>query len=514
MSGILQVLVFPSFSLFFLCWVAIAPLMVAILTGHEPDAVTLLDARGRDLSATTLWEALVLAFVNGFIFHAGTVFWIYHTLHVYGGISVAGSVGLFILLLIACSCHHAFFGVLLALAGRRSIRRALALAPFLWVTTELAWERIVGFPWQPLGGAQVDNILLTRIAPFTGVYGLSFEIALVSAAFAAAFLIPRERRRSMLMTGLAAAAILQFGILYRPMPSPATHEAKLVQENLPILEQWTPEFFEQTLTELARLSVGSARPPTGPPGLILWPESPAPFFVTDPQFRDAISQVARAANSYVVVGAIAVQSTSTGNRQPLNSAALIAPDGTWTARYDKIHLVPFGEFVPYKSIFFFIDKITKEAGEFGRGNDRKVFDVGGQKLGVLICYESIFPDEVRIFATNGAQVFANISNDEWFGKIGAPEQHLNMVRMRAIENDRWVLRATNTGITASIDPYGRVVTRAPRSERTTLAAPYALVDGTTFYTRHGDWFAYACAIISAVGLFARFNFRVQRGPWV
>ncbi|MGZ5227346.1 MAG: hypothetical protein ACXWCS_24565, partial [Burkholderiales bacterium] len=258
MSGILQVLVFPSFSLFFLCWVAIAPLMVAILTGHEPDAVTLLDARGRDLSATTLWEALVLAFVNGFIFHAGTVFWIYHTLHVYGGISVAGSVGLFILLLIACSCHHAFFGVLLALAGRRSIRRALALAPFLWVTTELAWERIVGFPWQPLGGAQVDNILLTRIAPFTGVYGLSFEIALVSAAFAAAFLIPRERRRSMLMTGLAAAAILQFGILYRPMPSPATHEAKLVQENLPILEQWTPEFFEQTLTELARLSVGSA----------------------------------------------------------------------------------------------------------------------------------------------------------------------------------------------------------------------------------------------------------------
>ncbi|MBV9087930.1 MAG: hypothetical protein JOY79_10630, partial [Acidobacteriaceae bacterium] len=227
LSGVLQLLVFPSFSLFFLCWGALAPLMVAVLTGHEPDAVTLLDPRGRDLSATTVWEGLALGFANGFIFYAGTVFWIYHTLHVYGGIGVAGAFGLFLLLLFACSCHHAFFGAMLALAGRRSIRLALALSPVLWVTTELAWERVVGFPWQPLGGAQVDNILLTRIAPFTGVYGLSFEIALVNAAFAAAFLIPRERRNSMLAMAALAAAILQLGMLYRPMPSPATSEAKL-----------------------------------------------------------------------------------------------------------------------------------------------------------------------------------------------------------------------------------------------------------------------------------------------
>jgi apolipoprotein N-acyltransferase len=518
-SGILQILLFPSFSVYVLAWIAIAPLMVAVLTGHEPDAVQLLDRRGQNLSATSIFEGFVLGWVNGLIFYAGTVFWIYHTLHVYGNIPAAGSFGLLVLLLVVCACHQAIFGALLAWAGRRhSMGRALALAPFFWVTVEVGWERIIGFPWQPLGGAQIDNIFLTRIATITGVYGLSFEIALVNAAFAAAFLIPRGRRQTMLATAIAAAIVLQLGVFYRPMPSPATHSATLVQENLPILEpgQWTSEFFQQTITGLAQVSEGSPFRPTGPPGLIIWPESPAPFFVNDPYFRQAISKIAEQTNSYVVVGSIGVREMPGTARgyEPLNSAALITPNGAWVARYDKMHLVPFGEYVPYKTIFFFIDKITKEAGEFGRGNERKVFSLDDEKLGVFICYESIFPDEIREFAGKGAQVFANISNDEWFGQIGAPEQHLNMVRMRAVENQRWILRATNTGITASIDPYGRVVTRAPRNQRTTLEAPYALINGTTFYTRHGDWFAYGCAIISALGLLLRLHIRIRRGPWV
>ncbi len=519
LSGILQILLFPPFSIYVVAWVAIAPLIVAVLTGHEPDAVQLLDRRGRNLSATSVLEGFVLGWVNGLIFYAGTVFWIYHTLHVYGNIPAAGSLGLLLLLLLASACHQAIFGALLSWVGRKhSMGRALALAPFFWVSIEVGWEHILGFPWQPLGGAQVDNIFLTRVATITGVYGLSFEIALVNAAFAAAFLIPRGRRQTMLVTAIGAAVTLQLGILYRPMPSPATHTATLVQENLPILEpsQWTTEFFQQTITGLAQLSEGSPFRPTGPPGLIIWPESPAPFFVNDRYFRQAISSIAKQTNSYVVVGSIGVREIPGTARgyEPLNSAALIAPSGAWVARYDKMHLVPFGEYVPYKTIFFFIDKITKEAGEFGRGSERKVFSLGGEKLGVFICYESIFPDEVRMFAQNGAQVFANISNDEWFGQIGAPAQHLNMVRMRAVENQRWILRATNTGITTAIDPYGRVVARAPRNQRTTLEAPYALINETTFYTRHGDWFGYGCAIISVVGLLVRLHIRIRRGPWV
>jgi apolipoprotein N-acyltransferase len=186
-----------------------------------------------------------------------------------------------------------------------------------------------------------------------------------------------------------------------------------------------------------------------------------------------------------------------------NSAALIGPNGDWAARYDKVHLVPFGEYVPFKSLFVFAEKLTREVGDFTPGAERKPLDLGAYKVGAFICYESIFPDEIREFAQRGAQVFVNISNDGWFGASGAPGQHLNMARMRAIENRRWLLRATNTGITASIDPYGRVVARAPLNERIEVQAPYAIISSTTFYTRHGDWFAYLCVIISIAGLALR-----------
>ena len=145
-----------------------------------------------------------------------------------------------------------------------------------------------------------------------------------------------------------------------------------------------------------------------------------------------------------------------------NSAAWISPDGEWTARYDKVHLVPFGEYLPFPSLFSFAGGLTKEVGEFERGTSRKPLNAGDEQLGVFICYESIFPDEVRQFADQGAQVFVNISNDGWYGDSGAYAQHLNQTRMRAIENNRWLLSATDTGVTASIDPWGRVVARIPR----------------------------------------------------
>ena len=426
-SGVLQVLVFPSVSLYFLCWIALAPLIVAVLSANAPAGVELVDSRGRQLSAATVGQGFTLAFVNGLIFYAGTVFWIYHTLHVYGGMGTGMASFLLVLLLLACACHHGIFGALLAWAARTrtdGIRRALALAPFLWVTIELGWERIIGFPWNPLGTVQVDNIPLARIATVTGAYGLSFGVALVNAAFAAAFLLPASRRRVMLIASAAAAALLQLGVLVRPAPLATTHTATLVQQNIPILEpsQWTVGFFQQTLTELASISTWASGSPSSEPGLIVWPESPAPFYINDLNFRRTISDIARRNNAYVVAGVVAVR-RSARRDQPtelLNSAALVAPDGNWTTRYDKIHLVPFGEYVPFKRIFFFIDKITKEAGDFGRGSERKVLDLGGPKLGVFICYESIFPDEVLLFARSRAQVFANISNDEWFGDISAP----------------------------------------------------------------------------------------------
>jgi apolipoprotein N-acyltransferase len=507
LSGILQVLVFPSPALYFLCWVALAPLIIAII---GPETERLFDAGGRELTSTKLTHGLLLGWVNGIIFYAGTCFWIFYTLHVYGGMSELVAVLLMLLFLLGAGMHHGIFALLLAGAARArhlGRNRALILVPFFWVTAEILWEQIVGFPWQPLGTAQVDNIPMSRIATWTGVYGLSFEIALVNAAFAAAFLLPRERRRIMLTAALAAAVVLQLGVLVKPAPSRSTHVATLVQQNIPILDpaQWTYDYYRRTLTELATLSTAPPDASAAAPGLIMWPESPSPFFVNDVGFQNVISAMAQRTQSYIVVGGIG----TTPQRRPLNSAALVAPDGSWVARYDKIHLVPFGEYVPFQSFFFFVQKITKEAGDFARGSDRTVFNVNGYKLGVFICYESVFPDEVRVFARYGAQLFANISNDEWFGPWSAPAQHLNMVRMRAIENHRWVLRATNTGITVSIDPYGRVVSRAPRNMRTTLEAPFGLESDTTFYTRHNDWFAWGCAIISVLALVLRVKVRLR-----
>jgi apolipoprotein N-acyltransferase len=242
--------------------------------------------------------------------------------------------------------------------------------------------------------------------------------------------------------------------------------------------------------------------------LIIWPESPAPFYTSDPRFRNAISDLARRAGTWVVTGAIGTAPAAQSGGQELifNSAVIVSPTGEWTGRYDKVHLVPFGEYLPFPSLFSFAGGLSKEVGEFEPGRSREPVDTGDEKLGVFICYESVFPDDIRQFADRDAQVFVNISNDGWYGDSGAWSQHVNQTRMRAIENDRWILSAANTGLTGSIDPYGRMVVRAPRKERTTLVAPYALTYVTTFYSRHGDWFAMLCAIISLGALVERLAF--------
>jgi apolipoprotein N-acyltransferase len=217
--------------------------------------------------------------------------------------------------------------------------------------------------------------------------------------------------------------------------------------------------------------------------------------------------MARDTRTWVVTGSIGNTSATPNGAfsEVFNSAALVSPAGDWAARYDKVHLVPFGEYLPFPKLFGFAGGLTKEVGEFTPGTSRVPLVAGSIPLGVFICYESVFPDEVRQFANNGAQVFVNLSNDGWYGDSGAYAQHLNQTRMRAIENDRWVLSSTDTGVTASIDPYGRVVARLPRKERGALVAPYALTSVTSFYTRHGDWFAWLCAIISAGALLTRFG---------
>ena len=505
LSTALQIVIFPLPGLYWLSWIAVAPLLVALLRTRVPETLQI-DA-GVRLAPATPWQGFLLAYVCGILWHLGTCYWVFDTMHRYGGIAVPWA----LLILLAAAMHealyHGLFGLLIALVakGKSGPRRALVFAPLFWVAAELAKTRISAFPWELLGYAQTDNSAFTRIATLTGVYGLSCEIMLVNCVFAAAFLVAKERSRWLLVAGFAAAIILQSGRWVAPPPVPADRTALLVQSNIPAQEGWTTDYFQGTLRDLVWISL---HPPGVSEGqrsdLIVWPESPSPFFLNDPIFRQVMAELARQGRTWVVAGSIGVDSAATSAQhksEVFNSAGLFSPAGDLAGRYDKVHLVPFGEYVPFKKFLPFMDMLTDQIGTFSGGQSWAPLQAGGQRLGISICYESVFPDEVRQSVQQGANVLVNVTNDGWYGDSGAWKQHLQMTQMRAIENARWELVATNTGKTASVDPYGRIVAATGRQVRTTLAAPYSLQSGTTFYTRHGDWFAYLCAIISvgAVG---------------
>jgi apolipoprotein N-acyltransferase len=240
------------------------------------------------------------------------------------------------------------------------------------------------------------------------------------------------------------------------------------------------------------------------PSLIVWPEVPAPlYYYEDQRFRSYVDQLARMTRAYLLIGIVA----HTPDGAPLNSATLVSPAGVPVSRYDKMNLVPFGEFVPWP--FGFAKHISTEVGDFAPGREVVVSPMGDRHIGTFICYESVFPNFVRRFAAKGAEVLVNISNDGWFGKSAARFQHLSIVRMRAAENRRWILRSTNDGITATIDSAGRIRGMLPLYTEATSYTGFDFVSSQTFYTRWGDWFPLLCAIAAAAGLIAG---RSRRSP--
>ena len=515
LSSVLQILVVPKPALFFLGWIAFAPLIYALLRGRGGEG-ELVDSEGRSLRPFTVRQGFLIAWCCGILWYLGTCYWIYPVMNGYGGLNPIAASLITIAFCLIMALHHGAFGGLVVLMARRSSlgnRRPLFLAPFFWVAIEYFRDRVTGVPWLPLGSAQIDNVPFARIAEVTGVYGLSFAVMLVNCAFVAGLLLYGRRRMNLLISATAAAIALQMGVFAKAEQFPETKHALLVQENVPVLDpaQWTPQLYDQTIGSLAQLSVPrGASSTTDEPSLIIWPESPAPFFIDDPRLRPWLTTIARDSNSYMVVGSVGTaESKVPGSDQLLNSALVVDPQGQYVGHYDKIHLVPFGEYVPMQEYLFFAKKLTREVGDFARGTDRKVFDINGTRVGVFICYESIFPGEVRQFTANGAQVLINISNDGWYGNTGAPFQHLQMARMRAIENHRWILIATNNGVTASIDPYGRVVKKLPRNVRSVLMAPFSPQIETTFYVRNGDVFAWICVVISILAVFVRTRIRAR-----
>jgi len=497
-------------------WFGLVPLLWAVLSPATAE-------RPRPLR-----RAFFLGYVCGILWYTGNCYWIRDTMSRYGDLPAVVPILLLLGYSMVLGLYFGLFGlgVVLVRQASGSARLALAAAPVLWAALELAAAGITSVPWDQLGYSQVDNALVNQLAPWTGVYGISFVLVAVNALIAGGLLLdPCAGKRLWGIAGTVLAVACTAGI-FLPPPQPApTATAVLIQPNLDVSgdNTWSGPDWDRHIAQFGRLATQSCGttiagipqtaapsiqipcPPTSThPDLVVWPESPAPFIEADPRFQRALAAIATQTHAPLVVGNLGSDISPEDNTwRYYNSALVINSEGARVGRYDKIHLVPYGEYIPYKEIFFFARKLTGKVSEFTRGTDRKVFRLPtangeAHRYGIFICYESVFADEIRQFAQLGAEALVNISDDGWYGDTSAPWQHLNMVRMRAIENRRWILRDTNTGVTAVIDPEGRVRQSIPRHQAGALPAQFAFRDDITFYTAHGDVFAWLCAMLAFV----------------
>lgn len=473
LSAILSVLVFPRFDMNFLAPLCLAPILVA--------AAWETSARKRVLMG---WAA-------GFVYWFGVCHWIAEVLHNYGGMNLA-LVGLaFFLFCLLKAMNWAAFAWLAGYLVHS--RWAVVLLAALWTGQERIYGPF-GFAWFALGNAGADMGIPMRLAPVTGVYGLSFVFAMMNAAVA--MLILRRPRVHL-------APLLLLPLLYLLPALPEIEQgnstAVVVQPNIRERQDWTAAETETAIRAmmLQALDVSSPRQPNS---MILFPEVPAPFYENDPKLRDQAAQLAQVLQTPLLMGVV-----SHNPKGPLNSVLQISPDGSFGPRYDKMNLVPFGEYVP--EAFDWIGKISEEAGSFQPGEKTVVFPVRDGRAGVYICYESVLPHFVRGIVAQGAGVLVNLSNDGYFGQSAAREQHLLLARMRAAENRRWLLRATNDGITVTVDPAGRIDRKLTPLRKASARVRFSYIEQQTPYTRHGDWFVWGCLAVGLVAVFLVFTSR-------
>ena len=462
-SGIAQVLLFPQFRIWFLAPVAITPLLVAVAQEQ------------------TTRRRFLLGWLAGAIYWAGACYWIYDVMHRYAYLPAVAAAAIFLGFFVVKGLHLGVFAIIAGPLLRRSW--AVPAVAFAWVAVEGS-HQYLAFTWLQLGNAGVSMSVLARLAPYTGVYGLSFVFAMMNVALALAAL--RRPRREL---AWLAPLVLLYAVPELPPLQPGAHVARLVQPNVhpDQMLQWNSQRQREHLARMRVLSTEAAEAmDPAPAELLIWPEYPVPaYYFDDPGFRAYMADLARQSGAHVIFNAIAFRDTA--GRQPLNSALVLNPEGELVSHYSKMFLVPFGEFVPWP-FSLFIDKITLEAGDFVPGKEVIVTPVGDHKIGTFICYESVFARGVRRFVAGGAELLVNISNDSWYGQTSARHQHLLIARMRAVENQRWLLRATNDGITSAIDPGGRVVAQLPSFQQGVLSARFDYLSNLTWFSRYGEWF--------------------------
>jgi apolipoprotein N-acyltransferase len=476
-SGALFVLSFPKFGHPAFGWIALTPLLVA-------------------LTGATLRRAFLLGLATGVIYFTGTLYWITGVMAVYGGLQTWVAV----LINAALIAYLALFPALFALITRRIVmaygRSALMAAPVVWVATELGRAYITSFPWELLGYSQVTVLPIAQLASLFGVYGLSMLVAVVSAALAFA---ATARRWAPLVAALAVVLAVAVWGSRRVAGSEWTRAGEpirigMIQGNVDQGQKWDVTRASAIFQDYLNLTRQAIREGSQ---LVLWPESSTPFlFEENLPAANVVRTLAQQARVPIIFGSDQIERGRPDRY--FNSAFLVRADGATGGVYRKMHLVPFGEYVPFQRLLFFAAPLTEQAGTFSPGLNPELLPVDGHRLSVAICYEVVYPDLVRQFVAGGSELLTTITNDAWFGETSAPDQHFEHAAMRAIEEGRYLVRSANTGISGIVDPYGRVLEQTPIFQPAILIGEARFLRASTVYARHGDVLAYSSLVATLV----------------
>lgn len=464
------------------------PLLVALAPGW----------RARARAGTGGLRALGLGFVAGLVHFAGTVYWTSAVMRQFGDLPSVLAVVLMLLL----AAYMALYPAVAALAVHRLVRafgaRALLLAPAAWVATELGRAHLfTGFPWVLLGYSQAGVVPIAQLASLFGVYGLSALVVLANAGLALAVVGGgRTRWRPALVALALVAATWSWGTM-RVRDGELTRigtplKVALVQGNIPQEQKWDPSRAPGILRRYVEMTREAAR---GGARFIIWPESSLPFyFQEDPAGGDVVRRLAHDTGAFILAGSDQIERDDPPKFY--NAAFLVTPDGTVGGIYRKMHLVPFGEYVPLKRFLFFASPLVEAVSDFSPGDDIALLPVAGHPVTTAICYEVVYPGLARGAVARGSQLLTTITNDAWYGRSSAPWQHFEQASLRAVEQGRFLARSANTGISGIVDPYGRVVARSNLFEQAVVQGEVRLLEGRTVYSRIGDLFAYVLALLA------------------
>ncbi len=487
---------FPKFGHPACGWVALAPLLAAVWdcgrAGH-------------------IRRAFLLGWIAGVVHFAIALYWLVRVMIVYGGLSAPVATFVAALLMAYLALFPAIAAWVVAVATRAYGVRGLMLAPAAWVTGELGRTYIGGgFPWVLLGYSQVTVLPIAQAASLAGVYGLSMLLAATSGALAYA-LVSTRRRFVPLASVLALVAVLAVWGAWRVRDGRLTREGTpvrvaVVQGNIEQDLKWIESMRGPIVSrylEMSRAALAeNAR-------FVLWPESSLPFyFELEPSGVAPIRRLAREARVTFLIGSDQLEQVRFIPGQPppaeparyYNAAFLVTPDGLTGAVYRKMHLVPFGEYVPVKKLLFFVAPLVEAVSDFSPGDKPATLPVAGHVASTAICYEVVYPRLIADFVDRGSELLTTITNDAWFGRSAAAYQHWDQAAMRAIEQGRYLARAANTGFSGFVDPYGRVLSRSGLFETAVRIGDLRFLTERTIYGRIGDSVAYAGLLISIVVL--------------